>query len=84
MILYLQECIAFQRQLSIVRHVLVRLKSAHSLEPQTLDNISQQALSEACTDKLRVMADSLLDALLGIAHESGSNRVSCPHLSSRI
>jgi hypothetical protein len=70
-----QECIAFQRQLSIVRHVLSRLKSAVFLEHQSLDSVSQQVLSDACTDKLRVMADCLLDTLLGIAHESGSNRV---------
>ncbi|XP_065342145.1 baculoviral IAP repeat-containing protein 6 isoform X6 [Cloeon dipterum] len=69
-----QECIAFQRQLSIVRHVLGRLCSAASLEPKYLDSKSQQVLSAACTDKLRIMADCLLDTLLGIAHESGSNR----------
>ncbi|XP_059477801.1 baculoviral IAP repeat-containing protein 6 [Neocloeon triangulifer] len=69
-----QECIAFQRQLSIVRHVLSRLRSAASMEPRYLDSKAQQVLSEACTDKLRIMSDCLLDTLLGIAHESGSNR----------
>jgi hypothetical protein len=64
--------VAFQRQLSVVRQVLKRLRAAERLNPNSVSADSQHVLSEACTDKLRVMADCLLDTLLGLTHETGS------------
>ncbi|KAJ9600171.1 hypothetical protein L9F63_009505, partial [Diploptera punctata] len=66
------ECVTFQHQLNLVRNVMRRLESAqgkiHSL-PEIKD--SQKMLSEACTDKLRVLGESLLDLLLFLVYEIG-------------
>ena len=62
----------FQHQLNLVCNVMRRLESAqgkiHSL-PEIKD--TQKMLSEACTDKLRVLGESLLDLLLFLVYEIG-------------
>ncbi|XP_069689782.1 baculoviral IAP repeat-containing protein 6 isoform X2 [Periplaneta americana] len=67
-----QECVTFQHQLNLVRNVMRRLESAqgkvHSL-PDLTD--TQRMLSEACTDKLRVLGEGLLDILLYLVYEIG-------------
>lgn len=71
----------FQHQLNLVRNVIRRLESAqgkvHSL-PDVKD--TQKMLSEACTDKLRVLGEGLLDLLLYLVYEIGPvPRVSTRH-----
>jgi baculoviral IAP repeat-containing protein 6 len=67
-----QECVTFQHQLNLVRNVMRRLECAqgkvHSL-PDLKD--PQRMLSEACTDKLRVLGESLLDLLLYLVYDIG-------------
>ena len=62
----------FQHQLNLVRNVIRRLECAqgkvHSL-PDLKD--TQRMLSEACTDKLRVLGESLLDLLLYLVYDIG-------------
>lgn len=62
----------FQHQLNLVRNVMQRLECAqgkvHSL-PDLKD--TQRMLSEACTDKLRVLGESLLDLLLYLVYDIG-------------
>jgi hypothetical protein len=64
--------VTFQHQLNLVRNVMQRLECAqgkvHSL-PDLKD--TQRMLSEACTDKLRVLGESLLDLLLYLVYDIG-------------
>ncbi|XP_054283105.1 baculoviral IAP repeat-containing protein 6 [Macrosteles quadrilineatus] len=59
-----QECITYQHQLNSVRSVMRRLGS--SSEPPDPNN----ALTTACTDKLRVLGENLLDLLLFLVYDA--------------
>ncbi|XP_071454170.1 dual E2 ubiquitin-conjugating enzyme/E3 ubiquitin-protein ligase BIRC6 [Hetaerina americana] len=66
-----QECVAFQHQLNLVRSVVRRLESA--LGKGSLTSLPNSRPLPACTDKLRVLGECLLDTLLGLSHELGPN-----------
>ncbi|XP_046401534.1 baculoviral IAP repeat-containing protein 6 [Ischnura elegans] len=66
-----QECVAFQHQLNLVRGVVRRLESA--LGKGSLASVLHTPTLPACTDKLRVLGECLLDTLLGLSHELGPN-----------
>lgn len=72
MFFFFQECVTFQHQLNIVRNVIRRLESAQG-KVRSLPDVkdTQRMLSEACTDKLRVLGESLLDLLLYLVYEIG-------------
>lgn len=60
-----QECITYQNQLNSIRSVMRRLRAyKDTSEPQN-------SLSSACTDKLRVLGENLLDLLLHLAYNVG-------------
>ncbi|KDR13250.1 hypothetical protein L798_12638, partial [Zootermopsis nevadensis] len=67
-----QECVTFQHQLNLVRNVMRRLESAQG-KVHSLPDIkgTPRMLSEACTDKLRVLGEGLLDLLLYLVYEIG-------------
>ncbi|XP_046689173.1 baculoviral IAP repeat-containing protein 6-like, partial [Homalodisca vitripennis] len=60
-----QECVTYQHQLNSVRSVMRRL-GAHKETTDPKNN-----LSLACTDKLRVLGENLLDLLLYLAYDVG-------------
>ncbi|KAG8233771.1 hypothetical protein J437_LFUL003842, partial [Ladona fulva] len=59
-----QECVSFQHQLNLVRSVVRRLESTLGIYPD-------ERPLHTFTDKLRVLAECLLDTLLGLTHEFG-------------
>lgn len=67
-----QECVTFQHQLNLVRNVMRRLECAQG-KVHSLSDLkdTQKMLSEACTDKLRVLGESLLDLLLYLVYDIG-------------
>jgi baculoviral IAP repeat-containing protein 6 len=64
--------VTFQHQLNLVRNVMQRLESAQG-KVHSLPDIkgTPRMLSEACTDKLRVLGEGLLDLLLYLVYEIG-------------
>ncbi|XP_075222220.1 BIR repeat containing ubiquitin-conjugating enzyme isoform X2 [Lycorma delicatula] len=62
-----RECVTYQHQLNVVRSVMRRLGA--KMQPVSSD--LQQNLVAACTDKLRVLGESLTDLLLYIVYGVG-------------
>jgi baculoviral IAP repeat-containing protein 6 len=64
--------VTFQHQLNLVRNVMRRLESAQG-KVNSLPDIksTSRMLSEACTDKLQVLGEGLLDLLLYLVYEIG-------------
>ncbi|CAG2054626.1 unnamed protein product, partial [Timema podura] len=63
------ECVTFQHQLNLVRGVMQRLEGRAPTLPDTRD--PQTLLAAACSDKLRVLGEGLLDVLLYLVYEIG-------------
>lgn len=59
----LQECVIYQHQLNSVRSVMRRLGAQKSTTNP------QNCLASACTDKLRVLGENLLDLMLYLAYD---------------
>lgn len=66
----LQDCITSQHQMNLVRNVMNRISNMQTEVPTITDlNV---LLASACTDKLRHLTEALLDLLLYIINEQGS------------
>ncbi|XP_039282031.1 baculoviral IAP repeat-containing protein 6 isoform X3 [Nilaparvata lugens] len=76
-----QECITYQHQLNIIRSVMRRFGAKST--PVSTD--IQQNLTTSCTDKLRVLGESLTDLLLYIVYGVGFDpRVDSAHLHQMV
>lgn len=70
-----EECIQLQQQLNLVCQAIVRLRSSNGTRSNYDPTSSVQgrgSLHNLCSDKLRVIADSLLDTLIGLTCSSAS------------
>ncbi|XP_059612083.1 baculoviral IAP repeat-containing protein 6 [Phlebotomus argentipes] len=66
------DCISFQHQLNVIKNVITRLEGA--MEENVVDprEAPRLAMSDICTDKLRVLSECLIEALLHFVVEFGT------------
>lgn len=65
-----EECIYFQYQLNLIKRVIDRIQSISNTIPTKIDTLNVTAL---CTDKLRVLSESLIEILLHCIISNGTN-----------
>ncbi|KAK4884383.1 hypothetical protein RN001_000654 [Aquatica leii] len=73
-----QEAITYQRQLNTVRNVMCRIENGLNSSDQATSSTNN--VYEACTDKLRCIVESLLDAHLSLDAMSPINLDTCHKL----
>ncbi|GAB0094178.1 Baculoviral IAP repeat-containing protein 6 [Sergentomyia squamirostris] len=66
------DCISFQHQLNVIRNVIARLEGALEENPIHPKDAPRMTMSEVCTDKLRVLQECLIEALLHFVIEFGT------------
>ncbi|XP_055696918.1 baculoviral IAP repeat-containing protein 6 isoform X3 [Phlebotomus papatasi] len=66
------DCISFQHQLNVIKNVIARLEGALEENPVNPKDAPRLTMSEICTDKLRVLSECLIEALLHFVVEFGT------------
>ncbi|KAK9728572.1 Inhibitor of Apoptosis domain [Popillia japonica] len=72
-----QEAVTYQRQINIVRIVMSRIENSLNKASQ---EVKVNSLAEACTDKLRIISEGLLEVLLSIDTPSDISLEVCQKL----
>lgn len=73
----------YQRQLNVVQGVIRRIENTLGAQQITPTSTTQtKGLTESCTDKLRVVAENLLDVLLSLSNDMSNtiDRQTCQQL----
>ena len=69
-----QDCMQLQLQWNLAHRAIARLRRAVGMKPNPCISTQSSAvlLKDACSDKLRVLAEGLLDTLISMTHASPS------------
>ncbi|XP_055678936.1 baculoviral IAP repeat-containing protein 6 isoform X3 [Lutzomyia longipalpis] len=66
------DCISFQHQLNVIKNVIARLEGALEENPTNPRDAPRLTMGDICTDKLRVLSECLIEALLHFVVEFGT------------